>query len=103
MSYSLRHILLTVLMGAIIATALIGVTDLVSAVQVGKASCTLGATTHSPPFRIIRFGTTKCEGNFYNMSCTPEPLLQWQSLDEYLPDEYDCYVVNRLACTMGNT
>src|SRR5215217_699659 len=48
-------------------------------------------------------GTTKCEGNFYNMSCTPEPLLQWQSLDEYLPDEYDCYVVNRLACTMGNT
>ena len=103
MNYSLRYFFLTVLAGLVSGAALVVVTDRVVAVQVGTPSCSLGAVTSGyPPYRLMRYGDISCNGNFSSLNCNPSPALQFGSLDEYLPDEYDCYVVNRLACTQGN-
>lgn len=102
MNYSLRYVILSFALAGIITGTLLICIDRVSATLVGTATCGTGAVTHSPPFRIIRYGDVSCEGNFTGLNCTPNPLLQHQSLDEYLPDEFDCYVVNRLACTNSN-
>lgn len=103
MSYSLRYMLLTGLLGVVIGAVLVAITDRVFAVQVGTPSCSIGAMTQgSPPYRLMRYGETKCNGNFGNMSCTPWPEFQDKTLTEYLPSESACYVVNGLVCTNGN-
>ena len=102
MNYSLRYVVISFLLAGIVTCALLVCIDRVFATQVGTATCGIGSTTHSPPFRIIQYGDVACEGNFNGLNCTPNPAFQRQSLDEYLPDEYDCYVVNALACTNNN-
>jgi hypothetical protein len=102
MNYSLRYVIFSFILAGIITGALlVGITR-VTGDQIGTPSCGLGSTTQTSPFRIVRYGDLSCEGNFTGLDCTPNPPRQRVSTSEWLPDEHDCYIVNRLACGPGN-